>query len=52
MYEHQPDVDKYQKQKAVNEIIQDPGKLKQFAMGEYKEQIKKLDHYGIGYIFD
>jgi transcriptional accessory protein Tex/SPT6 len=46
------DLANFKKQQAVIEIIKDPTKLKQFAMNEYKEQIKKLDSVGMAYIFD
>jgi len=47
------DVENYKKQEAVIEIIKNPSKLKDFAMNEYKEQLKKIDNNsGIGYIFD
>jgi transcription elongation factor SPT6 len=37
LYENQPDVEQYKQQQAVNQIIKNPEKLKDFAMGEYKE---------------
>ena len=52
LYENQPDIEKYKQLQAVNQIIKNPEKLKEFAMGEYKENIKKVDKLGIGYIFD
>ena len=52
LYENQPDIEKYKQLQAVNQIIKNPEKLKEFAMGEYKENIKKVDKQGIGYIFD
>jgi transcriptional accessory protein Tex/SPT6 len=52
LFENQPDVEQYKQQQAVNEIIKNPEKLKEFAMGEYKDQIKAVDKAGIGFIFD
>ena len=53
VYEDQTgEIDNFKKQQAVIEIIKNPQRLKEFAMTEYKEQIKKMDNVGIGYIFD
>lgn len=34
------------------ELLQDTEKLKEFAQGEYKEQLKKMNNVIITYIFD
>lgn len=52
VYEHSAEIDSNKKHQAVIEVIKNPKKLKEFAMSEYKEQIKKMDNVGIGYIFD
>jgi len=38
------EIDNLKKHQAVIEVIKDPSKLKEFAMKEYKEQLRKLDH--------
>ena len=52
LYENQPDIEDFKKVQGVNIIIKDTDKLKEFAQGEYKEQLKKMDNILITYIFD
>lgn len=40
LFENQPDVEQYKQQQAVNDIIKNPEKLKELAMGDYKDQLK------------
>lgn len=51
MFKTEENVDQAKIEKALAEIIQDPAKLKMFALGEYKEEIKKIDMVGVEYIF-
>ena len=50
--ENQKEMDKFSKQQAVIDIIKNPEKLKEFAMNEYKEQIKKIDNIGLSWVLD
>lgn len=48
LYDKQPEIESYKQCQAVTTIIKNPEKLKEFAMGEYKEQLKKIDKIGYG----
>ena len=52
LFEKQPDVEQYKKQAAVVTLIKDSEKLKEFAEGQYKEQLKKIDNPQVAHIFN